>query len=476
MNDKKQIEENNLDGLINGLFLENNPETIIEHAAHFIFQQEYNVKIDSVREKKLIKRLEKKLKGHGGLGNFATVIFVVLISSAVIFCYDRLSVPATEINQKIVYTNDITTVNKKGTTDIRMSTGLSKKNTAINPNPIIDSVPVKEEKLQEQSTIKLTSSGVSIYYPLSGVGSESVATFFKPTEEEFIFFGKAKTMLIEKFLDQDKETVTKIASGEMQYKGNRCTIYQFSMSNQAITNLEYKIFLADLMKSEKFDELKIATVKNETWVNYGNNILATTYFFDPAYNDFPVVNIAPKAALAFCKWLEKEMNLYAHQKDPFSDPAEIRLPFDSEWLFASGKGEIPIPDCNGYNTIYDIKDEIVDIDYLNRIRHTKKRTKNKQGMTLEDLFSINRYGMEENQTLQLFAKALNYTDSVYFSRKNVFSKAAHVSEMVLQQETNNILVVGSCWKNKQEYNKMLKEFNKESASPFIGFRIVILND
>ena len=94
----------------------------------------------------------------------------------------------------------------------------------------------------------------------------------------------------------------------------------------------------------------------------------------------------------------------------------------------------------------------------------------------DDLYAINRYGLDENHTLQLFEKAFSYTDTVYFNKEELFSKAAHVSEMVLQQQTDNTLIVGSCWKNKEEYNTMLKEFKAASASPFVGFRVVVLKE
>jgi hypothetical protein len=44
---------------------------------------------------------------------------------------------------------------------------------------------------------------------------------------------------------------------------------------------------------------------------------------------------------------------------------------------------------------------------------------------------------------------------------------------VIQQQSGNPLVIGSCWKNKNEYASMLKEFTKASASPFVGFRVVV---
>jgi hypothetical protein len=36
-------------------------------------------------------------------------------------------------------------------------------------------------------------------------------------------------------------------------------------------------------------------------------------------------------------------------------------------------------------------------------------------------------------------------------------------------------VRGCCWKSKDEFMKMMEVYNKNGASPFIGFRVVIQN-
>jgi hypothetical protein len=481
MNDKKRIDEHNFDELLNKLFLEEHAEKTTEHAAQFVFQQDYDVHIDAGKEKELLDKLKRKPKGPGSYFNLLIIGFAIIITGTGILLYNEYDRTSSSHSQKQASENEKgkpaeNTLNLKESAPV-ISSPLTKTNDSVSSNM---QGTVASEKINTMLHPKFSATDVSVYFPQSGVGSRAAAVFFKPTEQELELYGKVKNKMLEKMLHLDKEMYATIEEGEIQYKGNALALYPFVLRNQAITNLEYKVFLADLLKTGKTDEFKKAIIRSETWVNYNENILATTYFFDEKYNDFPVVNVSPLAAFLFCDWLEKEINLFSQQMNPKAGALKVRLPFDSEWIVATGKGYAHIPDCGGYNTIYDIQEGIVDMNYLAGIELVKKRGRSKR-TTLDDLFSTNRYDMNEDQTLRLFEQAFNYkgkpvTDSLYPSRMDVYSKAAHVSEIALDQQTGNVLIVGSCWKNKLEYTEMVKEFRKRAASPFVGFRIVIVTD
>lgn len=470
MKNKRSIEEKDLDQLLNGLFLETNSTAADEASTRFIFEQEYDVNISAQKETKLINRLKQKPSDPGNYLNFLIVLLVIAVAGTGIYIFSQSE--KRQLNQMVEISSEDRSV--KIIEGQYAKTGELPERSADGDKPVLsESLSLAEDlKGKTQESSRLKSKEIEVYYPQSVVGSKSAATFFKPSEQDIVFYSKAKSKQLEKLWNFETETCSLIEEGEIQYRGNRLSVYPFALSNHAVTNLEYKIFLTDLMKDGRTEELRNAVVKNETWINYNDNILATTYFFDPKYNDFPVVNISAKAAMLYCEWLEKEMNAYSKQVNPSAELMKVRLPYDSEWLYATEKGNLRMNNCSGYNTIYDPKEDIIDVNYLKRVTTFKKREKNKHSV-LDDLFELNRYGMNENQILQLFEKAFTYTDSVYFSREQLFGKAAHVSEMVVQQQTGKTLVVGSCWKNKQEYSNMLKEFNTVSASPFVGFRVVI---
>jgi hypothetical protein len=479
MSDQEHIDERGFDELLNKLFLEEQAAKTDENVAQFVFAQDYDVRIDARKEKELLDRLKGKPKGPGSYLNLLIIGFVITILAAGFLLYKEYHPESPVHSQKTVFEDSQPAENlsKPGSPDQAVESPLPKTSGDV---PLPAKAHTVDQKMDAMLPPKFSSTDVSVYFPESGVGSKAAAAFFKPSEQDMMLYAKVKNKMLEKLLHLDKETYATIEEGEIQYKGNALTLYPFVLRNQAITNLEYKVFLADLLKSGKTDEFKKAVIRSETWVNYNDNILATTYFFDERYNDFPVVNVSPLAAFLFCDWLEKEINLFSFQLNPKASPLKVRLPFDSEWIVATRNGYAHIPDCGGYNTIYDVHEGIVDENYLKRIELMKKRGKSKR-TTLDDLFSTNRYRMSEDQTLRLFDQAFKYdgkpiTDSVYPNRMDIYSKAAHVSEITLDQETGNVLIVGSCWNNKQEYENMLKEFKKTAASPFVGFRVVIVTD
>jgi hypothetical protein len=480
MKDKKHMEEHNLDGLLNKLFLEENSENVNENLARFVMQQNYNVRIDANKEKELIHKLQNTSKGTGGFLNFLMIALALIISGAVFVLYKRYAPSETRsenknanavLKDKIKQNEAINTFS-----DTTSAYAISTQNT-IHVSADKYAITEKENKKQVPS---FDAKDVAVYFPKSGVGSKSNATFFKPNEQDILVYGIVKSKMLEKLLTADKELYTPMESGEITYRGNTIAIAPFTLRNKLITNLEYKVFLADLLKDGKSEEFKMAVVKNETWISYNDNILATTYFFDEKYNDFPIVNISSQAAQLFSEWLQKELNQYAKQQKFLLGNIKIRLPFDSECIYASKKGELELPECDGYTTIYDEKEGLVDDRYLKqteliRIQRHSKRT------ILDDLFAINRYGMAEAEQFELFQRGFEYKDktsmeALYPGKTTVFNKVAHVSEMVRERQTNNQLIVGSCWNSKQEFAKMVKEFRNAEASPFVGFRVVIVSD
>lgn len=476
MTDKNFLDENNLDDLLNRTFLDGSSDEVSEHAARFILQQEYNVKIDATKEKQLLEKLNNRSKRGGGYLNLLIIIFLAAIGGALFLTYSGffdVTPRVSESRNNPVHENE--PARNSGPKQIPLEhIPITRKTT--------DSISSQAEIIDEKQILKrnpaFSAIDASVYYPQSGVGSRTAATFFKPSEQDFIFYERVKKEMLQKLISQDKEMYSAIESGEIKYRGKAMIIHPFTFCNHAITNLEYKIFLSELIKTGKSEEFKQAAVKNENWLNYNFNILASTYFFDERYNDFPVVNISPTAAVLYSNWLEKELNQFLRNVNPQTEPLKIQLPSDTEWILAIQSGHAQVADCDGYSGIYDIREGIVDKGYLKRtelirIQQNSKRTE------LDELFSVNRYGLDENQVIQLFKKGFDHksklaSDSLYPGNTMVFSKAAPVAEMMREEKTGKTVIAGCCWKNKKEYTKMLNEFNALTASPFVGFRVVIV--
>ncbi len=475
MKDKNSIEEKDLDKLLNGLFLEENFQKMNEGSVRFILEQEYDVKINAKKEKEFLKRLNGKPNGTG-----YWIYLIAILAVVTVFVGLLLYNKNNSSNVIALQSHSDKKVNILVTLEPIVLDSLNHSLVKPNDSSTLRLLPfVAPQESKNESFSEFSANHISDYHPFLN-SYTSTTRLFKPSEEDFVMYSRVKTKMLEKLLNTDKGLYSSIEEGKIQYRDSAVVIDPFILRNQAITNLEYKVFLCDLIKKDKMDDFKKAAVKNEVWIHYTDSILANVYFFDNKYNDFPVVNVNAEGAMLFCNWLESEINLLLKQQKSKSSPIKIRLPFDSEWIFATRRGYAQIPDCSCYNTIYDFKEGIVDATYIKRIALIKERNKSKM-TELDQLFSTNRYGMDENQMLQLFEKgsvqkSKLVSDSLYPNKMDVYSKVAHVSEIIGEHGNRSTKVVGSCWNNKEEYLKMLTEFKNNSASPFIGFRIVIIND
>ena len=299
--------------------------------------------------------------------------------------------------------------------------------------------------------------------------------------------------MLQKLVKIDDQLYAKTEPGATMYKNREVLVSPFVMSNFPVTNLQYKTFLADLALEGRVDDLKKCLPKEEVWKEYGCNTLAKDYFESESYNDFPVVNVEKEACMIFCEWLEEETNQkLAESAQPSKMKGAVkkkqvivRLPYDYEWIYSADAAYTLIPDCGGYNTIYDASEGLVDKGFFKRTSQVNKRDLRKE-TRMDKLLDVNRFGMTEAEMISIFKEAMSYKDAISKSSGNSSDPssypnnieacclAGHVCELIKDKE-GGMTVRGCCWKSKEEYLKMLETYKKYGASPFIGFRVMILN-
>lgn len=490
MKEYTSIHENDLDGALNALFLNTYSQKEDEKVARFCMEQDYNVTINPKKEAAVLARLNGK--SGGGKNMLWIVLALVLLvgTSLVLFT-------GKEEGQKPVET----------TSQTSETTSSSPTETT---KPTTSTPTTVEKKAEEKKAVSASPYIITDKFIPPVIDSLGIAKTYVPEvvneptdnkEKELPYFNKAglahfaevKEKMLQKLLKIDDLLYGKTSPGATMYKNTEVIVPPFVMANFPVTNLEYKTFLADLVMQGRFEDMKKCLPKEEVWKEYGCNTLAKNYFSNEIYNDFPVVNIDLEASTMYCEWLQLETNEQLAARAPKNSKTSsaakkkqviVRLPYDYEWIYSADAAFALIPDCAGYNTIYDPSEGLVDKGFFKRTSQVNKVNKSKE-TPMDKLSDVNRFGMTEAEMLEIFKKAMNYKNvkskssgnpaepASYPDNVEACCLAGHVSELIKSKE-GELKVRGCCWQNKDEYQKMLDVYNKKSASPFIGFRVVII--
>ncbi len=116
----------------------------------------------------------------------------------------------------------------------------------------------------------------------------------------------------------------------------------FYMQAWEVTNLEYNEYLYDLKREGRTEEYEKARVHPEAW-KATDYRMAEQYHQHAAFENYPVVNITREAALLYCQWLAKKLEVFNPEFR-----YEVRLPSALEWAYAAQAGHDGFPYPHGY--------------------------------------------------------------------------------------------------------------------------------
>lgn len=131
--------------------------------------------------------------------------------------------------------------------------------------------------------------------------------------------------------------------------GDTVGVKAFWMSKTEISNFEYREFVAWVAKSGDTAKLRHILPDTLVWrakLSY-NEPYVEYYFRHPAYADYPVVGVSHEAAKLYCVWLTEIFNARLQELFPKlkARAVEVRLPTETEWVWAArgGHKEMPYP-------------------------------------------------------------------------------------------------------------------------------------
>ena len=201
-----------------------------------------------------------------------------------------------------------------------------------------------------------------------------------------------------------------------------------------------------------------------------NEPLATRYFWHPGFDDYPVVGVTWKQALAFCNWRTKIQNDYLTTKRE-ATLHSYRLPTEVEWEYAARGGkEFSMYPWGGY---YSRDNKGVFLANFKPLR----------GNYVEDggiaTMKVGSYDPNEYGIYDMAGNVAEWTETAYdeagynyFSDLNpTFTYNARADE---PQVMKRKVIRGGSWKDIAQFIQVsTRNFEyQDTTKSFIGFRCV----
>lgn len=220
---------------------------------------------------------------------------------------------------------------------------------------------------------------------------------------------------------------------------------------------------APYIKKEEIQIYPDTTVWIKDFVYSYNEPMHNDYFSHPAYQDYPVVGVSWKQAVAFCNWRTHYKNSYQRSKNkPLVN--NFRLPSEAEWEYAA-RGGIP-SGVYPWGGPYLLNDRGCFLANFKPLRGDYAA--DQAVYTVE----AKSYLPNDYNLFNMAGNVAEWTSSSYDS--NAYEYVASLSpNMSLQSESRKV-VRGGSWKDVAYYLRVSsRDFEYQDTSrSFIGFRTV----
>lgn len=300
------------------------------------------------------------------------------------------------------------------------------------------------------------------------------------TAEEMKTATKEKSKMINQLIKLNKDKYAYIPMGSFIYKKDTFSVQSFYIETTEVTNLEYRTFLADLLMQGRNSDYLAAKPDQMMWIKkfpYAyNEPMANMYFWHPAYDEYPVVNISRKGAQLYCDWLTIETNKVLKESNkPLMN--DLRLPADLEWAYAASNGKYQAKYANG-NTFLRNSKGAYEANY------SCASLSDATYDSITKLYVPHFPKKGDDQGLKLIGDGLfhtGYVKSYYPNSYGLFCMAGNVAEMVSTYDVKNKVYLktgtkGGSWFSTDHFLEIdaEEEYPGEAgASPLIGFRPVV---
>jgi len=262
-----------------------------------------------------------------------------------------------------------------------------------------------------------------------------------------------------------KENLVYIPAGTFYLNEDTISVMSMYMSPTEVTNAEYKLFLNDLKKQGRTEDLKMAMVDSLLWNQLYPNSSAPQhyvkyYFNHPALSDHPVVNISKEAVNLYCVWYTKQMLA----KYPGSNFNDFRLPSKLEWIYAAKGGLKGSPYPWGGPGIRNQEGQHLANYYVVGDHNISKDKNGNMDVVKPNNFLFTNEFHNSIFTLTLTEHVKAFNPNGY----GLYNMSGNVNEMVFDEN----VVLGGDWESCGHDIRVTSEKEYTKANPLTGFRMV----
>ncbi|MBA3683538.1 MAG: SUMF1/EgtB/PvdO family nonheme iron enzyme [Bacteroidetes bacterium] len=444
--------------------------------ANSILNSSEVIYVNSSKEKELFEKINSINKG----GFFTTgklwLLFFVIVSICVLTYYLN--------NKDQVNINAIVT-----SYNIKPGRPLSEANTAV---VLEDSLAEKAETLSMQENInpikelglETVPLAMNEQGPLQAIPDFTFNTVIEPevkkaevddenmpvlTEDDKKKNRKRKEAMIKSMLKAKPGEWVKInASGA----GMAAEYY---LMTTEISNINYKVFLMDLVEQNKATEYHKAKVNNNLWRSIGIGGFASKYFLSTKFHDHAVVNISADGMRMYCEWLTELVNNSKQNK--IAAKYKVRLPSEKEWKLACTSTVVPEPIyTNGLNVMINSKHcMLANYKPLPQNGEIVSNPNYRCDDSTQFVIGNNKYCTTIKDSLIAYPVMVFAFNPSY---RGLYCMAGNVSEVVTK-DNGEYRSIGGNWNSTRTYLKMdaKDEFeNKPLQNPFVGFRVLFVKE
>jgi formylglycine-generating enzyme required for sulfatase activity len=222
------------------------------------------------------------------------------------------------------------------------------------------------------------------------------------------------------------------------------------VSKYEVSNLDYRLFLADLLSNKKTGIYNHCFPDTLVWKAKPQNTapLVEFYFRHPSYDQYPVVGVSYAAALQYCDWLTEQYN-----QDPNRKHKKVlfKLPSKEEWIFAANKGDTSKMYTWGTGFMQNNRKQ-----YLCNFKHTR--------FVFDS--STHKYNEFNDELESIILSPIN---AFYPNSFGLYNMCGNVAEMIEEQG----IAKGGSFQEPAYQVRISSEKSYTKPQADIGFRVVM---